>query len=951
MLVASGRSVLTRAREACAALGRAGRRLLALRSRRRFGIVAHLVVAFLAVGALAIAANLFAEHGTVFVEPAPPPVERIVYVPVQAQPLVAPQPALPAPLAALDTTRIRAAVDELERAALQRVDDSREAAEQALLTAADHLRGEANVFARLAGSRIPRNRLAQLESDSARLAELALENRRLADAQRRLSSEHRRHFESMESRMAASLEKAWRIFGRVIARESLVELDQRLADIGRQLATLDEEAGAGAGQLQSSEAAFRETLEKKAASLASSQGDLWVAEMRADFERLVATRESFAVTRQALQAGLATFSGTHAALGASIAAMAAKSASPSRRATARAAAGPADKHLAPAEEPRLEPVTPSRASLGEAVAPVTPVPVAEPAKSRILAWISVAVLLVLLVVSTLMAMRVIGPVRSLVAATRRLADGRLDARAAGGGIRELDELGACFNDMAQRLADSRTVTEDYQRLLETRVRERTRQLQHLAEHDPLTELPNRRQLFSQLTAALADADPGSDVVGVLVLDLDNFKNINDTMGHAYGDRVLQEVAKRLDSVVAQRGFSARQGGDEFTIVCCAAKQVDDVIAVAQRILDAFQQPLDVDGRGLGISVSIGIAAYPAHAPDADALLRAADAALFRAKALGRHRLSVFSTELLDAAASRFRTEQGLRQAIERGEFELAFQPEVQADTFGVPLVEALLRWRLPDGRLASPGDFLEVAEDSGLIVEISDWVLRSAIAAAAEWRRNGWRDLRVAVNVSPRQVAAPGFAERLLGLVEAAGLPPGNIEIELTEHVLQTGEATIDTLRTLRSHGIGIALDDFGTGYSTLASLEQLPFTRVKLDRSLVARIDTVERSLAIAQTIIDLCRRLGLEVTAEGVERVEQLDILARAPGIHVQGYLLSRPLSVDRLRPEIEALPARMQTLLLATEIQASTPSAVAARSCDSAPAWPSPGQNPRRRIRGRS
>jgi EAL domain-containing protein (putative c-di-GMP-specific phosphodiesterase class I) len=311
-----------------------------------------------------------------------------------------------------------------------------------------------------------------------------------------------------------------------------------------------------------------------------------------------------------------------------------------------------------------------------------------------------------------------------------------------------------------------------------------------------------------------------------------------------------------------------------------------------------------------------------HAGDADALLRAADAALFRAKALGRHRLNVFSPELLDAAASRFRTEQGLRQAIEHGEFELAFQPEVETATFSVPLVEALLRWRLPDGRLASPVDFLQVAEDSGLIVEISDWVLRSAVAATARWRREGWSDVRVAINVSPRQVAAPDFSARLIGLLDQAGLPPTCIEIELTEHVLQTGEGTIDTLRALRSRGIGIALDDFGTGYSTLASLEQLPFTRVKLDRSLVARIDSADRSMAIAQTIIDLCRRLGLEITAEGVERVEQLDILARASGMHVQGYLLAPPLSADAVRGEIAIIPARMRSLLLAPGTPACQP-----------------------------
>jgi EAL domain-containing protein (putative c-di-GMP-specific phosphodiesterase class I) len=207
-------------------------------------------------------------------------------------------------------------------------------------------------------------------------------------------------------------------------------------------------------------------------------------------------------------------------------------------------------------------------------------------------------------------------------------------------------------------------------------------------------------------------------------------------------------------------------------------------------------------------------------------------------------------------------------------------------------------------------------------VEISDWVLQSAIAAAAQWRQGGWTDVRVAINVSPRQVAAPDFATRVVGLLDEAGLPPSCIEIELTEQVLQTGEATIDTLRALRSRGIGIALDDFGTGYSTLASLEQLPFTRVKLDRSLIARIDTADRSLAIAQTIIELCRRLGLEITAEGVERVEQFAILARSSGMHVQGYLLSRPVSADAVRREIANLPARMEALRLAPETTASAP-----------------------------
>jgi diguanylate cyclase (GGDEF)-like protein len=511
----------------------------------------------------------------------------------------------------------------------------------------------------------------------------------------------------------------------------------------------------------------------------------------------------------------------------------------------------------------------------------------------------------------LMAMRIIRPVRRLVDATRLLADGDLRARVARGGIRELDSLGVSFNSMAERLAAAKAVTEDNQRLLESRVSERTQQLKHLAEHDPLTELPNRRQLFAQLTESLERAG-GTGFCGVMVIDLDNFKNINDTMGHAYGDRVLQAVAQRLEATVSSFGFSARQGGDEFTVVIQAAGDATAITRYGEAILAAFADPLTVDGRDLAISLSIGIAVYPTHARDADALLRAADAALFRAKAQGRHRLNLFSPELLDAAASRFRTEQGLRQAIERGEFELAFQPEVDARTFEVELVEALLRWRLPDGRLARPEDFLPVAEESGLIVEISDWVLRAAIEAAAHWHHGSWPGVRVAINVSSRQVVAPGFADLVAGLLAQARLPSRCIEIELTEHVLQTGADVIQTLEALRRTGVGIALDDFGTGYSSLASLEQLPLTRVKLDRSLVARIDSGGRSLAIAQAIINLCGKLGFSITAEGIERPAQLSPLLGATSMYLQGYLLSRPQAAEKIDAEIKALPLRRQSLL---------------------------------------
>jgi EAL domain-containing protein (putative c-di-GMP-specific phosphodiesterase class I) len=276
-------------------------------------------------------------------------------------------------------------------------------------------------------------------------------------------------------------------------------------------------------------------------------------------------------------------------------------------------------------------------------------------------------------------------------------------------------------------------------------------------------------------------------------------------------------------------------------------------------------------------------------------------------------LNVFTPDLLDAASAKFTTEQGLRRAIEREEFELVFQPEVRLDTFQTVLVEALLRWRMPDGRLSVPGEFLAVAEESGLIMEISDWVLESAIQAAAQWHHGAWPEARVAINVSPRQLFDTGFVDRVRDLLATYRLPPRCIEIELTESVLQTGPATIAALRDLRAHGIAIALDDFGTGYSSLASLEQLPLTRIKLDRSLIASIDTSARSAAIAQAIIGLCQSLGLEVTAEGVERPEQLSHLLSSPFLYIQGYLLSPPVSRDELVPVMETIRQDMDSHLL--------------------------------------
>jgi EAL domain-containing protein (putative c-di-GMP-specific phosphodiesterase class I) len=344
-----------------------------------------------------------------------------------------------------------------------------------------------------------------------------------------------------------------------------------------------------------------------------------------------------------------------------------------------------------------------------------------------------------------------------------------------------------------------------------------------------------------------------------------------------------------------------------------------VSEAGRRLVEIFDQPLIIDGREVIVRASVGASVYPSHGKQAEDLLSAADAALFQAKALGRGQLAIFTPELLASATRKFTIEQGLRRAIEQNEFELVFQPEVSLDTMEMVLVESLVRWRLPDGRQAPPAEFLPITEESGLIIEVGKWVLRKAIETAASWHHGAWPEARVAINVSPRQLLDSRFVDNVQDLLREFNLPPHCIELELTESVLQTGPTTIESLRRLRSHDIAIALDDFGTGYSSLASLENLPLTRIKLDRSLIACIDTNVRSAAITTALIGLCKGLGLEITAEGIERPEQFAALAEHRTISLQGYLISRPIAADAVVEAKRMIPQIMQDLLLSAS---STP-----------------------------
>ena len=540
---------------------------------------------------------------------------------------------------------------------------------------------------------------------------------------------------------------------------------------------------------------------------------------------------------------------------------------------------------------------------------------------RTVALITAAVLGVLLTVSVSTVRSIILPVRGMLRATERIANGDVDVRVPGGGLKELDTLSASFNRMAKQLAAARDMTRDYQQHLEEKVEQRTRQLQHLAGHDPLTHLPNRRQLFVLLNHALERATQNRRHVGVFFVDIDNFKNLNDSMGHAFGDKVLAGIAERLREAAQSFGFASRLGGDEFTVVYEDAPSADVIRAAGSALVESFDQPLSIDGRDVMVRASVGAGWYPDHGRRVEDLLSAADAALFQAKALGRSQLAVFTPQLHETATRKFSIEQGLRRAIERGEFELVFQPEVCLESLQMVLVESLVRWRLPDGRQAPPAEFLAVTEESGLIIEMGNWVLRKAIETAARWHHGEWPDARVAINVSPRQLMDQRFADHLQDLLKEFSLPACCIELELTESILQTGPATMESLRHLRSLNIAIALDDFGTGYSSLASLENLPLSRIKLDRSLIANIDSNTRSAAIAAALIGLCKGLGLEMTAEGIERPQQLTALAEYRSIHLQGYLISRPLADDQVMVARHSMPRLMQDLLLsAPQVRAS-------------------------------
>jgi diguanylate cyclase (GGDEF)-like protein len=709
---------------------------------------------------------------------------------------------------------------------------------------------------------------------------VVLEERRQA-ARKSLNSA----LDELDARVSSSGAKGVSVGNSLMARPSLAEVAEAVAQVRKDaVAAISRPVGSDAPVATPGEGRLRRVLASFGQELRVSPGVAWLGLLEEDFKRAVTLRRRIIALEAELEVQRVTYLAAGDALTMRI---------------REEIEAPAWQELTAAAETASRAVDDAQRTITDATFK--------------------AILLALLVLAST-AWAITWPVRRLTAGARRLAAGDLSTRVRGGGASEVDELAQAFNQMASELDDAERAVRSYQAQLEARVEERTMQLRHLAEHDPLTNLPNRRQLFQRLNEMIAATAAGRGKLAVLFLDLDNFKTVNDSLGHEFGDRVLMSIGERLRQVSGEAGFIARLGGDEFTLVFPFSGSVDEIERRAGSLVSLFQRPIVVDRRELAIGVSCGAAAFPEHGRDAASLLRAADAALFRAKELGRNRLCVYDPELLIAASNRFRVEQALRKAIEGGDFVLHFQPQVCLGRLETTTVEALLRWRQNGSQIVPASDFIAIAEQSGLMLDLNYWVLEQAAQAVREWRSAGWANARVAINVSAQQFVAGDFLAEIERLLKRFDLPPDSLELELTENMLQTGAITVETLHSLQLLGVATALDDFGTGYSSLTSLERLPLTRVKLDRSVVAEVDWNPRAASIARSIISLCRSLGLQVTVEGVERPSQLDFLVNCGDVSVQGYLIAHPSDSSSVIETVTRTRTRLAALLEAARLSRS-------------------------------
>jgi diguanylate cyclase (GGDEF)-like protein len=465
---------------------------------------------------------------------------------------------------------------------------------------------------------------------------------------------------------------------------------------------------------------------------------------------------------------------------------------------------------------------------------------------------------------------------------------------------ELQQVVTAINKMSsglrQAYAELRDANAQLQRDISVR-RSYEEQLERQANYDDLTGLPNRLLLLDRLNQAVADADRDQGLVALLSIDLDRFKNINDTLGDAGGNALLKEAAVRFAACLRRQDTLARIGGDEFTIILPRLDSGCAAVTIAAEIVAAFSQPFLIGGQEHFVTVSLGAALFPADGDHSQMLLRNANLAMHNAKDEGRNTYRFFTPEIDQRVQRRLQTEARLRGALARGEFMLHYQPIVDLASGRPRALEALLRWRHPDGTVCMPGQFIAIAEEMGLIRSIGEWVMTTACAELKDMITDDSPVRRVAVNVSARQLQVAGFARFVGDVLAETGLPPDCLELELTESVLldETVETKIN-LGQLSSLGVRLSIDDFGTGFSSLGYLQRYPFDTLKIDRSFIAAIDGAHTA-RLVETIITMAHGLGMDVVAEGVETEEQLNFLRRHQCRFVQGYLFSRPLPLGNL------------------------------------------------------
>jgi diguanylate cyclase (GGDEF)-like protein len=449
----------------------------------------------------------------------------------------------------------------------------------------------------------------------------------------------------------------------------------------------------------------------------------------------------------------------------------------------------------------------------------------------------------------------------------------------------------------------RNITEDLS--TEAQLQEHRERLYHLVHHDALTNLPNRMLLQDRLSRMMMKAKRNKTYVAVLFLDLDRFKKINETLGHDVGDKLLLEVGKRLESCVRKSDTVARLGGDEFGVLLDDLRDVKFVAVVARKILQALSKPIMIQDYELYATSSIGISLYPDDGEDEDILLRCADTALYRAKDAGKNNYQYYTPDMNTRAFEFLLMESGLRKALDNNELVVFYQPLLSLEDKKLIGMEALLRWQHPEKGMISPGDFIPLAEETGLIEPIGEWVLRAACTQNKKWQDAGYPPVKVSVNMSGRQFSKKDVTDTIVNILEETGLEPEYLGVEITESVImQDVKSTISKLKRMHDMGISLSIDDFGTGYSSLSYLKLFPIDNLKIDRSFVFNITSDSTDAAIAASVILLAHSMDLKVVAEGVETEEQLEVLREQGCDYVQGFLFSKPLAAEEFVPFFEPL-----------------------------------------------